>query len=186
MRCTMVTGPGRRARTWLTALGMMLIFGCASYDGSSLIAGKSTEADILALMGPPDEKVTLASGDIEWFYTRPAGKQTYAITIGPDGRFRSSEQRLDRTYIDRIRRDTWTMQDVRALLGPPEQVTRFERQKRDVWTYRWRDYADRRVLYVQFSYDGIVREVLDMLDPTYLPAGPGVFMGVGAHHARAR
>ena len=84
---------------------------------------------------------------------------------------------------DQIRRDTWTTKEVRALLGPPHQVVRFERQQRDVWTYRWQEFSDRRLLHVQFSYDGVVREVLDMIDTEYLPMGPGVFHGVGFFHA---
>jgi len=165
-------------------LAALLVIGCASFSGSSLVPGKSTEADIRALMGPPDETIKLDSGDTEWFYTRPAARQTYAIVVGPDGRFRASEQRLDRTYIDRIRRDSWNMKDIRALLGPPDQVTRFERLQRDVWTYRWLDYSDKRLLHVQFSYDGVVREVLDMLDPAYIPAAPGAAFGVTARFAR--
>jgi hypothetical protein len=173
-------------RAALAALGLALLAGCASYSGSSLVAGTSTEADILALMGPPDEKLKLDTRESVWFYPRPAGRQTYAVTIGPDGRFRSSVQRLDREYIDQIRRDTWTTKAVRALLGPPFETVRFERQQRDVWTYRWQEFSDRRLLHVQFSYDGVVREVLDMMDPAYQPVGPGVFMGIGMSHAKLR
>jgi len=169
-------------RLWLAALGTSLLFGCASYSGSSLLAGKSTEADILATMGQPDQKLKEGSGETVWFYTRPAGRQTYAVTIGPDGLFRSSVQRLQRTYIDQIRRDSWTTKEVRALLGPPYLTARFERQQRDVWTYRWQEFSDRRLLHVQFSYDGVVREVLDMLDTEGMPFGPGVFFGIGVNY----
>lgn len=179
-----------QSTTWATllraaagALAALLVSGCASFSGSSLVPGKSTEAEIRALMGPPDETIKLDTGDTEWFYTRPAARQTYAIVVGPDGRFRASEQRLDRTYIDRIR-SGWTIKEVRTLLGPPDRVVRFERQQRDVWTYRWRDYSDRRLLHVQFSYDGEVREVLDMMDPAYIPAGPGVHFGGDGRLAR--
>ncbi|MDX1374666.1 MAG: hypothetical protein R3357_03820 [Burkholderiales bacterium] len=168
-------------RVALAAFALMLASGCASYTGSALTAGQSTEADILAAMGQPDEKLKTASGESVWFYALPARRQTYAVTIGPDGRFRSSEQRLERSYIDQIRRDTWTTKEVRALLGPPYETTRFERQQRDVWTYRWQEFSDRRQLNVQFSYDGVVREVLDMLDPTFLRGGPSVFI-----HGRTR
>jgi hypothetical protein len=158
----MIANPGRR---WLAAAGAALLAGCVSYahyDGSSLVAGTSTEADILTLMGPPDEKVRLDDGSMAWFYPLPAARQTYAITIGADGRFVSSQQRLDREVFDRIRRETWTTKDVRALLGPPVETVRFERQQRDVWTYRWKEYGEYWELDVQFSYDGVVREVLNL------------------------
>jgi len=173
-------------RAGLAALGLAFLSACASYSGSSLIAGKSTEADIQAAMGQPDEKLKLDSGDTVWFYALPARRQTYAVTIGPKGHFLSSEQRLDRTYIDRIRRDSWTTKDVRALLGPPYETVRFERQQRDVWSYRWQEYSDRWMLSVQFSYDGIVREVINLRDPEFMPVGPGVFFGIGLGYARWR
>ncbi|MGW8270813.1 MAG: hypothetical protein ACWGNS_10195, partial [Burkholderiales bacterium] len=106
----------------------------------------------------------------------PAARQTYAISFGPDGRFLSSEQRLQREFIDRIRRG-WTIHEVRALLGPPIETARFERQQRDVWTYDWKEYSDYWELNVQFSYDGVVREVLNLRDMQYQPIGPGVFIG---------
>jgi hypothetical protein len=170
------------ARRWLTAAGATVVAGCVSYshyDGSALVPGTSTEATALEQMGPPDEKVKLSSGATEWFYALPAAHQTYAITFGPDGRFVSSEQRLQREYIDRIRRDTWTTKDVRALLGPPIETVRFERQQRDVWTYRWKEFTDYWELDVQFSYDGVVREVLNLRDMQYQPIGPGVFIHGG-------
>lgn len=173
-------------RVALAALALALVSGCASYSGSSLVAGTSTEADIVAAMGQPSEKLKSASGESVWFYALPARRQTFAVTIGQDGRFRSSEQRLDREFIDRIRRDAWTAKEVRALLGPPFETTRFERQQRDVWTYRWQEFSDRRLLHVQFSYDGVVREVLDMLDREFLTPGPGVFFGIGTSHALVR
>lgn len=172
-------GSAIRFRATLIVLGFAFLSGCASYTGSSLVAGTSTEADIQALMGRPDEKVKLDSGETVWFYALPARRQNYAVTIAPNGRFVSSEQRLQRSYIDQIRRDTWTTKEVRALLGPPYQTTRFERQQRDVWSYRWQEFSDYWELDVQFSYDGVVREVLNLRDMERLQIGPGVFLGGG-------
>jgi hypothetical protein len=174
---TMITISQRPLRACITAAGLCLLAACASYDGSSLVSGTSTEADVLKLMGPPAQKVKLDAGVVEWFYPRWAARQTYAITLGPDGRFRSSEQRLDRAFIDRIQRD-WTTQAVSTLLGPPYVTVRFERQERDVWTYHWQEYSTRRLLHVQFSYDGLVREVLDMIDEAYQPKGARMGLGV--------
>ena len=168
-----------RVWIWLTVVVAALLAGCvpySHYDGSALVPGTSTEAEALAQMGPPDEKVKRDNGSTEWFYSLPAARQTYAISFGPDGRFVSSEQRLQREYIDRIRRG-WTIQEVRALLGPPIETARFERMQRDVWTYYWKEYSDYWELDVQFSYDGVVREVLNLRDMQYQPIGPGVFIG---------
>ena len=172
MPSTMIPNP---LRAWLAVAVASLLVGCASYahyDGSTLVPGTSTEADILKLMGPPDEKVKLDDGSTEWFYPLPAARQTYAITINANGRFVSSQQRLQPEYFDRIRRETWTTREVRALLGPPVEVVRFERQQRDVWTYRWREYTEYWELDVQFSYDGVVREVLKLQE--FVGTGPGL------------
>lgn len=162
-------------RVWLAAAAASLLVACvpyADYDGSTLVPGTSTEADVLKLMGPPDEKVKLDDGSMEWFYPLPAARQTYAVTLKADGRFVSSEQRLQREYIDRLRRDSWTTKEVRALLGPPVEIVRFERMQRDVWTYRWKEFTDYWELDVQFSYDGVVREVLNLRE--YVGTGSGV------------
>lgn len=169
----------KRLWTWMTAAGTVLLCACQTYDGSALVKGTSTEADVLKLMGPPAEKLKLDAGATEWFYPLFVARQSWAVTFSPEGRFQSSEQRLEREYIDRIRRETWTTKDVRALLGPPFEVVRFERQQRDVWTYRWREYSDYWELDVQFSYDGVVREVLNLRDMERLQIGPGVFIGGG-------
>jgi hypothetical protein len=53
---------------------------------------------------------------------------------------------------------------VRELFGPPGEVSRLPRQQREVWEYKWLYYDDKRVLWVQFSDDGIVREAINMHD----------------------
>lgn len=58
-----------------------------------------------------------------------------------------------------------TTAEVRALLGPPLRVSRLDRQQREVWSYRrYVDPFDDRHVSVQFSPDGIVREVLVLKD----------------------
>jgi len=62
---------------------------------------------------------------------------------------------------------------VRELLGPPLRVTRFDRMQRDVWEYRrYENPTDERQVAVQFSDDGVVREVLVLKDYNREPCGP--------------
>jgi len=73
----------------------------------------------------------------------------------------------------RIQAGVTTTGDVKALLGPPIIVTRFDRMDRDVWEYRrYNDPMDERHIAVQFSQDGIVREVVVVKDYTREPCGP--------------
>ncbi len=139
--------------------------GCASYDGRSLVPGKSVAADVEALMGPPAERLTVA-GESVWFYPRnPGGLHTYAVRFAPDGTVRAVEQRLTEDNLRHLVAGVSTKREVRELLGPPMQVIRMERQQRDVWGYRMYNAVQvEHELYVQFSNDGLVREVLLLRD----------------------
>jgi hypothetical protein len=152
--------------------GAAFAAGCVSYDGRGLVSGKSTASDVESVMGPPAEKVATAGGDSTWFYPHaPAGRDTYAVRIGPDGVVRAVEQRLTEANMAKLVAGTTTVKEVRELLGPPNRVFRMERQQREAWEYLYYNVIQVPFfLYVQASPDGIVREVLTIRDPS-LDAG---------------
>lgn len=156
-------------------LAMCLLSGCASYSGSSLVAGRSTAAEVEALMGKPAERVEKLGGGSVLFYPRgPAGRETYAVSIGADGKVHAVEQRLTDANIARVVRGTTSAKEVRELFGPPATTTHLPRLERNVWEYPMDSIAMPYVLFVQFSYDGIVREVFKMKDySAEPPSGPG-------------
>jgi hypothetical protein len=154
------------------ALAAALLGGCASFSGSSLVPGKSTAAEAEALMGVPAQKLTLPNGDSALYFSRqPAGRAMFVVTIGRDGVMKSIEQRLVPGNIAKIVAGAWTKKEVRELLGPPAASGFLPRQQREWWEYKHGDYRPRRVLWVQFSGDGVVREVLDMVDPEEVSPG---------------
>ena len=139
---------------------------CASYNGSQLVPGKSTGAEAEKLMGAPDQSLKLANGDTALYFSRlPFGRAMYVVTVGPDGVMKSIEQRMTYASFAKVVANSWTKKEVAELLGPPGRTGRFDRQKREWWEYRYRLMPDFRVVWVQFSDDGVVREVFDMLDP---------------------
>ncbi len=151
--------------TSVAILAVALASGCASYDGRGLQPGRSTLADVEALMGPPAEKRRLPDGGTVGVFTRsPLGRHTYMVSFGPDGILRGSEQVLTYANADKVIPNTTTREQVRELLGPPGDVSRFPRQQREVWEYKWLHYDEKRVLWVQFSDDGIVRESMNLRD----------------------
>src|SRR5450759_815116 len=78
-----------------TSLAACLISGCASYSGSSLVAGKSTAAEVEALMGQPADRVEKPGGGSALYYPRgPFGRETYVVSLGADGKVQAVEQRL--------------------------------------------------------------------------------------------
>ncbi|HLS85372.1 MAG TPA: hypothetical protein VK043_03670 [Burkholderiales bacterium] len=143
----------------------LLAAGCASFDGRGLQPGKSTEQDVVKSMGQPDQRLTLPNGDTALYFSRlPEGRAMYVATVSSDGVLRGIDQRLDYANIKRIVPNNSTANEVREILGPPWRVTHMGRLKRDVWEYPWRIGEDRRILWVQLSADGVVREVIEMHD----------------------
>ena len=153
------------------ALLVLLLAGCASFDGRGLVAGQSTAKDVEALMGVPTERIKLADGDTAWYYARqPTGRMMYAVRISPDGVMRSREQLLTEQNIARLYRDTTTREQARAIVGPPWRTARLERQARDVWEYTMFNAGlEEYFLYLQFSYDDVLREVMMLQE--YKPSG---------------
>lgn len=153
---------------WPTALAtMLLVAGCASFDGRGLVEDGATATQVEAQMGPPAAVVDTAGGGKVLYFSRlPIGRQIFAVTLGADGRARDVKPLLTRQNIDRLKAGEMSAGQVRELLGPPEprEIMRQARQQRDVWTYPWMDFADRRMLFVQFSDDGVLREVIDLRD----------------------
>jgi hypothetical protein len=158
-----------------TCLAAALLSACASYSGSSLVAAKSTAAEVEALMGQPAERVEKPGGGSVLYYPRgPAGRETYAVSIGADGKVQAVEQRLTDANIARLVLGTTTAREVRELFGPPATTTRFPRLQRDVWEYHMDPISMPYLLLVQFSYDGIVREAFKMKDYSVeIPSGNG-------------
>jgi hypothetical protein len=143
----------------------LLLGACASFDGRGLVPGQSRAGDVEQAMGSPDQRLSLPNGDTALYYSRlPEGRAVYVATVGADGTLRGIEQRLDYPFIKKIVPDTTTAKQVRELLGPPWTATRMPRQQREVWEYPWKNVEDRRILWVQFSDDGIVREVIELHD----------------------
>lgn len=148
-----------------TYLAVGLLSGCASYSGSSLVAGKSTAAEVESLMGKPAERVETPGGGAVLYYPRgPAGRETYAVVLGADGKVQAVEQRLTDANIAKLVVGTTTTKEVRELFGPPSRTARFPRLQRDVWEYPMDPISMPFLLLVQFSSDGIVREVFKMKD----------------------
>lgn len=125
-------------------------------------------------MGPPSQTLELPQGEKALYFSRlPEGRMVFVATINSDGILRTLDQRLTRQNIARLQVGTSTKNDVLGFFGPPGNAGRYPRLEREWWEYKFFDYQDRRILTVQFSDDGIVREVLDMRDWAFEPPGPG-------------
>ena len=143
-----------------------LLGGCASFDGRGLVPGKSVSADVQALMGTPAERIVAANGDSIWYYPRqPVGLHTFAVRISPDGVMREIDQRLTVENLGKLVPGVTSAKETRELLGPPWRSSHNFLLGRDVWDYRMYNAVQvEHNLSVQFSADGLVREVLLLRD----------------------
>lgn len=158
-----------------TVIALLLLAGCASYNGRGLVPGQSTANDVQALMGAPAEQLKAANGDTVLYYPRgPVGMHTYAVHISSGGVMQSIDQLLAVENLKKLIPGVTTTAQLREDFGPPGRVSRLDRQQRDVWEYRmWGPSQEPYYLYVQLSSDGIVREVLFLKDYNREPGGQG-------------
>lgn len=147
----------------------VLLAGCASFDGGGLVPGQSTAEEVDRLMGPAADERAGPGGETWFYYPRqPGGRMTFVARIAPDRKLIAVEQRLTDENVARIVPNASNGGDVRSLLGPPAAVTAFPRLNREVWQYHMRHFGDPGIpvaLYVQFSPDGVAREVF-LIDET--------------------
>jgi len=130
----------------------------------SLVPGQSTEADVRATMGPPTETRTLPGGDRVLWYAQPVpdtayGSERVAVTLAPDGKLRSVEQRLAPQYIAKVLPGKSTSGEVRDLIGPPTRSYARLGKPGEVWEYELQGFQRPATLYVELSPEQTVEAV---------------------------
>jgi hypothetical protein len=130
---------------------------CASYGGSSLQPGSSTEAEVRATMGAPAAEFTNPDGGKSLFYPKgPMGTDTFHVRIGSDGVMRSNGNVLTDDTFEAVR-PGMTEQDILRLIGPPGRTTPFPVSNTHAWDYRYLDtWGSYAVFSVTFNAEGIV------------------------------
>jgi hypothetical protein len=135
----------------------LLLCACASYDGSSLSAGVSSEADVRSVMGVPGAEYTAADGTRRLVYPHgPLGTQTYVVSVGLDGRVRDVRQALQDETFYGIHPGI-TEKEILEMIGPPGEKMHFARTNTTAWDYRYVDgWGYPSVFSVTFDADGRV------------------------------
>jgi hypothetical protein len=158
----------------LWALALIVLAGCAGYDGRTLAPGRSTGAEVEKLMGPAADKRAGADGEtVLWFPRLPYGRVSYAARIGKDDKLIALEQRLTRENVLSLKPGVSREDDVRERLGPPNRVDWFERKQVSAWTYQAQG-IEPQIIVVELSKDGVVRAAYIFDDASMqAPDGPG-------------
>ena len=162
----------------ILALALAALTVACSTEGSGLVPGQSTAADVEARMGPAADKRPGAGGETVYYYPRlPWGYATYAARIAPDGKLVALEQRLTLENTEQLKVGTTRVSDVLDLLGPPYEPMHQRLSGKDLWTYPMRipGYPTPRWFLVQISPDGVLSEKYFIDDPNWArPDSPGL------------
>jgi hypothetical protein len=121
------------------AVAMLSLWGCAAYDGTSLRAGVSTEAEARTLMGAPAAEYAGEDGTRRLAYPRgPMGTQTFIVSVGADGRVQGVGNVLTDGTFNRIQ-PGMTEPQILAMIGPPGDTMHFSLSNSHAWDYRYMD-----------------------------------------------
>ncbi len=153
---------------WVAGCIMLLLAACDLRNIRELEEGFSTEADVRARFGEPENIWDAPGGGRTLEYNRqPSGHQNYMITIGPDGRMSALRQVLTPTNFAKVV-PGMMMEEVRRMLGKPMRVTRFELKRESHYDWRYHDgpnAGDARIFTVVFDSDLRVLSTGSTADP---------------------
>ena len=128
---------------WLKGAGasvlavLTLLAGCDEQRIRELEEGVSTEQDVRARFGEPEQVWQEADGSRTLEYNRqPAGRRNYMITIGADGKMSALRQVLTPENFARVQPGQG-VEDVRRMLGKPARQLPLPLKSQTVWTWKF-------------------------------------------------
>ena len=154
---------------WKAVLALAAAVGLAGCDPqriSELEEGVSTEADVRARFGQPENVWDEPGGARTLEYNRqPAGHQNYMITIGPDGKMAALRQVLNRGTFAKVQ-PGMRMEEVRRMLGREARRTPYPLKQEEAWDWRFMDQPTAQMIFtVYFDRDWRVTRTAIAVDP---------------------
>lgn len=145
---------------------LMLLVGCDNKRIEKLEEGVSTEGDVRAAFGEPENVWDEPGGARTLEYNRnPAGHRNYMITIGPDGRMSALRQVLTPENFARVQ-PGMAMEQVRRMLGKPARKQDFALKKEQAWDWRYLEPPNQSMMFtVWFDRDMRVARTGSVKDP---------------------
>ncbi len=130
--------PRRLSQFALASLvALLFISACDQQKIAELSPGYSTQAEVEAKWGQPEEVWDGADGSRIFEYNRqPNGHRNYHISIAPDGRLLRIEQVLTEANFARVQ-PGMRMEEVRPMLGRPARQRTFDLQGETHWEWRY-------------------------------------------------
>lgn len=145
---------------WLKGAGasllavLTLLAGCDEQRIRELEEGVSTEQDVRARFGEPEQVWQEADGSRTLEYNRqPAGRRNYMITIGTDGKMSALRQVLTPENFRRVQ-PGMGVEEVRRMLGKPARQVPYQLRNEVVWTWKFLEPpSETKAFNVIFSTD---------------------------------
>ena len=147
---------GAAAALGLAAAG--LLAGCAS--PARLPAG-STPASTVAAMGQPTGQYALPDGGQRLQYSEaPAGQHVWNADFDAGGRLVRVDDGLRYGNFETLMMGRSTRDDVLRLLGRPGRVEYVYSFTGDIWTYRFNDMNNPRLVSIHIDPAGVVQRIV--------------------------
>lgn len=152
---------------------LLALFGCDADRIAKLEEGVSTETDVRRAFGEPLTVTVQPDGSKVLEYPRqPEGWTNYEIRIGADGVMSSLRQLLNEDNLARVQPGQ-SQAEVRARLGRPARMQRYELKNEEVWDWRFRPAGQTSKLFsVSFDAGGRVTATAVGEDPRDTTGGP--------------
>jgi hypothetical protein len=152
---------------------LFALVGCDADRIAKLEEGISTVADVRRAFGEPATVTVLPDGSRMLEYPRqPEGWTNYEVRIGADGVMSSLRQLLDEDNLARVQPGQ-SQSEVRARLGRPARMQRYELKNGEVWDWRFRRAGQTSQLFsVTFDAGGRVTATSVGEDPRDTAGGP--------------
>jgi outer membrane protein assembly factor BamE (lipoprotein component of BamABCDE complex) len=148
------------------ALALLALAACDPQRVAELEEGVSTEADVRARFGQPENVWDGPNGERIYEYNRqPAGHKNYMISIAPDGKMVALRQVLNPANFAKVQ-PGMMMEDVRKMLGKPMKMTPYELKRETAWDWRFMEPPNSSMVFtVWFNPDMRVLRTSTAPDP---------------------
>jgi hypothetical protein len=167
MHWSNISGAWGRFATAAGMTALLVLVGCDQQRIQELEEGVSTEADVRAKFGEPENIWDGPAGARIFEYNRqPAGHRNYMITIGTDGKMSALRQVLTPQNFARVQ-PGMMMEEVRKMLGKPMKVVPYELKKETAYNWRYLDDSGNTSKIFSAVMDSNLRVIRTetMLDP---------------------
>lgn len=123
----------------VSLLVLPMAVACSSYGPPETVEGMSRDA-LQARLGLPDTVRPTANGTRLEFPRGPYGKHTWFVDIDNTGRVSRVEQVLTELNFNQII-PNMSQDEVRQRLGRPGETQGLARDRGQIWSYRYENYA---------------------------------------------